>query len=86
MVALNRAVAVSMVDGPEPGLRLLDRLAGDENMQRLHLYHSARGHLLAQLGRRADAAAAYGRAVELVGTAAEAAHLRERLHELQAPG
>ena len=82
VVALNRAVAVSMVDGPEPGLRLLDRLAGDENMERLHLYHSARGHLLAQLGRRADAAGAYRRAIDLVGTAAEAAHLRERLAEL----
>lgn len=86
VVALNRAVAVSMVDGPEPGLRLLDRLAGDENMERLHLYHSARGHLLAELGRRTDAATAYRRAIDLVGTAAEAAHLRERLAELDGAG
>ncbi len=82
VVALNRAVAVAMADGPDPGLRLVDQLAGDEGLQRLHLYHSTRGYLLAQLGRRADAVAAYRTALGLVGTTAEAAHLRQRLVDL----
>ena len=82
VVALNRAVAVAMADGPLPGLRLVDQLAGDAGLERSHLYHSTRGYLLAELGRRDEAAAAYRRALELAGTTAERALLRERIAAL----
>jgi RNA polymerase sigma-70 factor (ECF subfamily) len=85
LVALNRAVAVGMACGPAAGLAQLDELAGAELLERYHLFHSARGRLLAQLGRLAEAAESYRRALELVGNEPERAFLR-RLAELTAGG
>ncbi|NYI03797.1 RNA polymerase sigma factor [Allostreptomyces psammosilenae] len=79
VVALNRAVAVAMRDGPEAGLALLDELAGEERLRGYHPYHAARADLLYRLGRLPDAAAAYRRALELAGTEPERAHLRRGL-------
>ncbi|MFC6094896.1 RNA polymerase sigma factor [Saccharothrix lopnurensis] len=79
VVALNRAVAVAMRDGPAAGLALLDGLAGEPLLRGHHPYPAARADLLHRLGRRAEAAAAYREALDLAGTEPERAHLRRRL-------
>ncbi|SHG81409.1 RNA polymerase sigma factor [Streptoalloteichus hindustanus] len=79
VVALNRAVAVAMRDGPEAGLALLDELAGEPRLRSYHPYAAARGDLLCRLGRLPEAAAAYRQALELAGTDPERASLRNRL-------
>jgi RNA polymerase sigma-70 factor (ECF subfamily) len=84
VVALNRAVAVGMASGPEPGLALLDELAGDGALERYHLFHSARAGLLERLGCRAEAAQAYRQALAVVGNEPERAFLRGQLAALQA--
>lgn len=81
VVALNRAVAVAMADGPEHGLALVDALAG--RLDGYHLFHAARADLLRRLDRRAEAADAYRRALELATNATERAHLERRLAALQ---
>jgi RNA polymerase sigma-70 factor (ECF subfamily) len=81
VVALNHAVAVAMADGPAAGLALADALA--EPLGGYHLWHSARADLLRRLDRRADAAAAYARALELAGNPVERAFLERRLRELE---
>lgn len=82
VVALNRAVAVAMRDGPAAGLELLDQLATDERLRGYHLLPAARADLLRRLGRREEAAAAYEEALTLVGNAAERAYLVRRLEEV----
>jgi RNA polymerase sigma-70 factor (ECF subfamily) len=84
VVALNRAVAVAMRDGPAAGLELLDALAADERLRGYHLLPAARADLLRRLGRRAEAAVAYEEALALVGNAAERAYLARRLKEVGA--
>ncbi|WP_370416835.1 RNA polymerase sigma factor [Streptomyces fradiae] len=65
VVELNRAVAVSMAEGPEAGLALVDALATAPGLDRYHLLPSVRGDLLARLGRTAEARAEFERAAEL---------------------
>lgn len=86
VVALNRAVAVAMRDGPQAGLTLLDRLAGEQQLRDYHPYPAARAELLRRLGRFPEAAAAYRRAIELAGTEPERAHLRHRLDAVEGRG
>ena len=74
MVALNRAVALAEAAGPAAALAQVDALALDG----YHLYHATRADLLRRLGRRADAAAAYDRAIALAGNAAERSFLTAR--------
>ena len=76
VVELNRAVAVAMADGPEPGLEIVDGLSG---LERYHLWHSTRAELLRRLGRDEEAAAAYSRALELAPSETERTFLQERL-------
>jgi RNA polymerase sigma-70 factor (ECF subfamily) len=80
VVALNRAVAVAETDGPQAGLRLLDDLARD--LAGYHLLHASRGSMLERLGRRDEAAEAYGRAAALARTDADIAFLARRHAEL----
>jgi RNA polymerase sigma-70 factor, ECF subfamily len=80
VVALNRAVAVAETDGPEAGLQLLDDLAVD--LAGYHLLHASRGSMLERLGRRDEAADAYGRAAALARTDAAASFLAGRHTEL----
>nr|WP_169789068.1 DUF6596 domain-containing protein [Nonomuraea candida] len=69
IVALNRAVAVAELDGPEVALAIVDRLDGDlAGYHAYHAYHGTRADLLRQLGRGREAGAAYDRAIELAGT------------------
>ena len=76
VVELNRAVAVAMADGPEPGLEIVEGLTG---LERYHLWHSTRAELLRRLGREEDAAAAYARALELAPSETERTFLQTRV-------
>jgi RNA polymerase sigma-70 factor (ECF subfamily) len=79
VVELNRAVAVAMAHGPDEGLALVDRIEG---LDRYHLLHATRADFLRRLGRCDEAAAAYRRALELVGNETERAFLERRLAEV----
>ncbi|MGW6284122.1 RNA polymerase sigma factor [Streptomyces sp. NPDC055107] len=81
VVALNRAVAVAMRDGPAAGLALLDALAGEPRLRAYPPYVVARGDLLGRLGRDGEAADAYREALELPVTEPERAALRRKLGE-----
>ena len=85
VVAVNQAVAVAMRDGPAAGLARLDALAGEPLLRDYGPYAVARAELLARLGRYAEAATAYRRAIELAGTEPERTHLRRRLRALESP-
>jgi RNA polymerase sigma-70 factor, ECF subfamily len=76
VVELNRAVAVAMAHGPEPGLEIVEGLTG---LERYHLWHSTRAELLRRLGREEDAAAAYARALELAPSETERTFLQTRV-------
>jgi RNA polymerase sigma-70 factor (ECF subfamily) len=82
VVALNRAVAVAMRDGPAAGLSLVDALLEDGELTDYHLAHAARADLCRRLGRRADARAAYERALALTRLEPERRFLERRLAEL----
>jgi RNA polymerase sigma-70 factor (ECF subfamily) len=82
VVELNRAVAVAMADGPAAGLALVDRLVADGHLDAYLYLHSARADLLRRLDRRADAVAAYRRALELTANEPERAFLERRIAEL----
>jgi RNA polymerase sigma-70 factor, ECF subfamily len=85
VVELNRAVAVSMWQGPEAGLAIVDRLAERGELGGYHLLPAARADMLRRLGRRPEAAACYREAAALAGTDAERRYLRRRLEEAIAP-
>ncbi|HZZ97236.1 MAG TPA: hypothetical protein VFE19_09480, partial [Jatrophihabitantaceae bacterium] len=76
IVALNRAIAVAELDGPEVALATVDRLA--DKLAGYHAYHGARANLLRRLGRGQEARAAYDRAIVLAGNTAETAYLIRR--------
>ncbi|HSL09803.1 MAG TPA: RNA polymerase sigma factor [Actinomycetota bacterium] len=80
VIALNRAVAVAMADGPAAGLKLVDALA--EPLASYHLFHATRADLLRRLQRADDARGAYIRALELVTNPAERRFLERRLVEV----
>ncbi len=78
VVELNRAVAVSMAEGPAAGLALADALRDQRALAGYHLLPSVRGDLLFKLGRLAEARAEFERAAGLTGNARESALLRAR--------
>jgi len=80
IVALNRAVAIAMWQGPADGLALLEPLRGE--LADYHLWHAARADLLRRLGRTGDAAGAYRDAIERAGSEPERRFLARRLAEL----
>ena len=75
VVELNRAVAVAEAEGPAAGLELLEALP----LQGYHYFHAARGSLLERLGRSAESAAAYGKALELAHAPHERRFLERKL-------
>ncbi|WP_030264431.1 RNA polymerase sigma factor [Streptomyces sp. NRRL B-24484] len=81
VVALNRAVAVAELDGPEVALAAVDRL--DDALSGYHAYHATRAELLRRLGLRQQAGAAYDRAIALAGNTAETASLTRRRDRLR---
>jgi RNA polymerase sigma-70 factor, ECF subfamily len=82
VVQLNRAVAVAMSGGIEHGLALVEELDHRGELPRYHLLPVARAELLRRLGRHAEAAESYRRALALVRNAAERRHLERRLREI----
>ena len=82
VIALNRAVAVAMRDGPEAGLRLIDAILGRGELSDYRLAHAARAELCRRLGRAADARASYERALSLTRQEPERRFLARRLSEL----
>ena len=86
VVALNRAAAVAMVDGPRPALALIEALAATGDLDRYYLLHAARADLLRRLGSSMEAAASYVRALELVTNDAERRFLERRLQQLGPAG
>jgi len=83
VVRLNRSVALAMAEGPARGLGVLDELDPTE-LDGFHPFHAARADLLRRAGRRAEAAAAYERAIALCGNAVERRYLEGRLAEVRA--
>jgi len=83
VVALNRAVAVAMRDGPVSGLQLIDAILARGDLVNYHLAHAARADLCRRLGRTADARASYQRALALARQEPERRFLKRRLSELQ---
>jgi RNA polymerase sigma-70 factor (ECF subfamily) len=82
VIELNRAVAVAMRDGPEPGLRLVDAILERGDLLEYRLAHAARAELCRRLGRTAEAKASFERALALARQEPERRFLEKRLAEL----
>ncbi|AKJ11336.1 RNA polymerase subunit sigma-24 [Streptomyces incarnatus] len=82
VVELNRAVAVSMADGPAEALELVDALTAEPALRDYHLLPSVRGDLLARLGRTAEARAEFERAAGLAWNERERELLLSRIRSL----
>lgn len=82
VVTLNRAVAVSKLQGPAAALELIQPLA--QRLDGYFYFHGVRGAFLMQLARNAEAREAFNRAIALANTPAEAAHIRQHLDRLAA--
>jgi len=80
VITLNRAVAISKVEGAAAALEMIEPL-GERLCGYFH-FHGVRGALLLELGRRQEARVAFDRAIALANTAAEAAHIRVHLDRL----
>lgn len=84
VVALNRAVAVAMRDGPAAGLALIDVILARGELVGYHLAYAARADLCRRMGRAGEALIAYEQALALTQQAAERRFLERRLAELSA--
>jgi RNA polymerase sigma-70 factor (ECF subfamily) len=82
VVALNRAVAVAMRDGPVAGLVLIESILERGELTDYHLAHAARADLYRRLGNTTRARAAYERALSLARQEPERRFLERRLREL----
>ncbi|GAA1952271.1 RNA polymerase sigma factor [Nocardioides panacihumi] len=78
VVALNRAVAVAELDGPDVALAIVDRLP----LTSYHAWHATRADLLRRVGRTTEARQEYDAAIEATGNAAERAYLGRRREQL----
>jgi RNA polymerase sigma-70 factor (ECF subfamily) len=84
VVALNRAVALGMRDGPEAGLAAIESVLGEGGLDGYHLAHAARADMQRRLGLAESAQASYQRALELTRQPAERRFLQSRLAQLAA--
>ncbi len=82
VVALNRAVAIAMRDGPEAGLEALHPLMEDKALRQYHLAHAARADMHRRLGKLSEARHDYEQAMRLTEQPAEQRFLRRRIAEL----
>jgi RNA polymerase sigma-70 factor, ECF subfamily len=80
IIALNRAIAVAELDGPQVALAAVDRL--EHQLAGYHAYHVTRADLLRRLGRSQESRAAYDKAIELAGNTAETGYLTRRRDQL----
>ena len=82
-MSLNRAVAVAMVEGPEPALALIDALAASGDLETITCCTPPAPICCAALGSPAEAAKSYARALALVTNESERRFLERRLREVQ---
>jgi len=80
IIALNRAIAVAELDGPEVALAVVDRL--EDKLAGYHAYHATRAELLRRMGCGQKSRTAYDKAIELAGNTAETALLTRRRDQL----
>jgi RNA polymerase sigma-70 factor (ECF subfamily) len=80
VVALNRAIAIAEVEGPDPALMPIDAIATE--LDTYHLLHAARGTILRRLGRRQDARDAFERAAQLAATEPDRRFLARQIEML----
>ena len=83
VVALNRAVAVAMRDGPAAAIAIVDGLLGEGGLEAYHLAHAARADFCRRLSRTDEARRSYEKALQLAHQEPEKRFLRRRLAELQ---
>ena len=83
VVALNRAIAIGEVEGPDAALAAIDPIAA--SLDDYHLMHATRGTLLRRLGRPPEAAAAFARAAEIAPTERDRRFLVQQAAELEGP-
>ena len=81
VIELNRAVAVSMVEGPQAGLAIVDRLVHEPALKGYHLLPNVRGDLLYKLGRYDEACVAFEAAAALAGNKREQDFSKRRAAE-----
>ena len=82
VVALNRAVAVAMAQGPERGLELIDTLSKGKDLENYHLLHAARADMHRRMGRNSEAARDYTKALRLATNESERRFLQRRVREM----
>jgi RNA polymerase sigma-70 factor (ECF subfamily) len=80
IIALNRAIAVAELHGPQLALAAVDHL--EHTLAGYHAYHATRADLLRRLGRSHKSRAAYHKAIKLAGNTAETAYLTRRRDQL----
>ncbi|TDD79130.1 RNA polymerase sigma factor [Actinomadura rubrisoli] len=80
IIALNRAIALAELDGPQVALAAVDAL--EHGLAGYHAYHATRADLLRRLGRGHESRAAYDKAIDLAGNTAETAYLTRRRDQL----
>ena len=85
VVALNRAVAIAMAQGPQTGLAIIDELAESGELDEYHLLHAARADMLRRLGANVEAAESYALALKLASNDSERRFLERRLREVRTP-
>lgn len=83
VVRLNRAVAVSMRDGPAAGVALIDELLSEGALQHYGLAHSARAELLYRAGRVTESLAGYELALQLSEQEPERRHIQRRIQKVK---
>jgi RNA polymerase sigma-70 factor (ECF subfamily) len=82
IIALNRAVAIGMADGPRAAITLIDEVAASGELEGYHLLHAARADMLRRLGLNREAAESYKLALGLVSNDSERRFLERRLREV----
>jgi RNA polymerase sigma-70 factor (ECF subfamily) len=85
VVALNRAVAIAMAQGPQSGLTIIDELAESGELDEYDLLHAGRAEMLRRLGSNVEAADSYQLALKLASNDSERRFLERRLREVRTP-
>jgi RNA polymerase sigma-70 factor (ECF subfamily) len=82
IIALNHAAAVTMLEGPEAGLRLIEGVGRSGKLENYYLFHAARADVLRRLKRFAESTSAYERAIELTTNEVERRYMRRRIEKI----
>jgi RNA polymerase sigma-70 factor (ECF subfamily) len=82
IIALNHAAAVTMLEGPEAGLRLIEGVGRSGKLENYYLFHAARADVLRRLKRFAESTSAYERAIALTTNEVERRYMRRRIEKI----